>query len=185
LNTSSLTHTNRKARYVQQPDRHEKLDEIKLMIKEGNLNLIRAKSIQMIKERFVRQIKELFQTLGYSFGSHDVQTDDYCEWIIKIPARRGFDSILVRWIERQAEIDDLKGVQSAVEQHQTDEGWLVAAHRKSQSACEMADQDEKIFCFTFDELLDEHADFSRYFSWLEGFINERNIDADYVPLACR
>ncbi|MCP4296100.1 MAG: NACHT domain-containing protein, partial [Proteobacteria bacterium] len=45
--------------------------------------------------------------------------------------------------------------------------------------------DKTIFCFTFDELIEEHADFTRYFRWLEDFVKERGIDNDYVPLACR
>jgi len=34
-------------------------------------------------------------------------------------------------------------------------------------------------------LLDEQADFTRYFDWLKAFVKERNIDTDYVPLACK
>ena len=131
------------------------------------------------------QLKAWFKTLGYSFGSHEVRESDYCEWIIKIPARRGFDSILVHTIERQAEVKDLNLLKSKVKEHETDEGWLVAGHRKASSAKEMADKEDNIFCYTFDELLDENADFTKYFNWLDAFVNDHKIDKDYVPLACR
>jgi len=155
------------------------------LIKEGDLDKIRAKNLEIIRGSLAEQIKSWFKTLGYSFGSHDVQNDDYCEWIMKIPARRGFDSILVRCIERQAEVKDLKMLKSAVKQHDTDEGWLIAGHRKAPSAKEMADKEDIIFCYTFDELLDEHADFTRYFDWLETFVKDHGIETDYIPLACR
>ncbi|GAI20966.1 unnamed protein product, partial [marine sediment metagenome] len=37
---------------------------------------------------------------------------------------------------------------------------------------------------TFDELLDETADFSGYSEWLESEIKRLGIDTKYVPLAC-
>ena len=49
----------------------------------------------------------------------------------------------------------------------------------------MADKAADIFCYTFDELLDQHADFTRYFNWLESFVIEKKINTDYIPLACR
>ena len=165
--------------------REYKLDEILQVIKKSDLNMIRAKQIEMIQGGRPEQLKNWFRTLGYGFGGHDICTDEYCEWIIRIPARRGFDSILVRFIENQAEPEDIKRVEAAVKQHQTEEGWLIAAHRTSRSAKELAENNDKVFCYTFDELLDEQADFSRYFNWLESFVKERRIDADYVPLACK
>ncbi len=165
--------------------REHKLDEILQLIKDGNLNDIRAQNVKMIQGTLSEQLKAWFKTLGYSFGDYDVYADNYYEWIIKIPARRGYDSVIVRCIERQAEIEDLEALKLSVSKSNTDEGWLVASNRKSKGAKEMAANDNTIFCFTFDELIEEHADFARYFRWLENFVKERGIDKDYVPLACR
>ena len=41
-----------------------------------------------------------------------------------------------------------------------------------------------LYCYTFDELLDEKADFSGYFKWLEAEVKTRGIDKKYIPLAC-
>lgn len=90
-----------------------------------------------------------------------------------------------RCIEKQADVDDINEVKWAVSEHRTAEGWLIAAHRKSRSAAEMADIADDVFCFTLDELLDEQANFSRYFEWLEAFVKEHSIDANYVPLSCK
>ena len=163
----------------------QKLDKILELVQNADLDQIRAKNLERIQGSLAEQLKAWFETLGYSFGSHEVRDSDYCEWIIKIPARRGFDSILVQSIERQAEFKDLNLLKAKVKQHKTDEGWLIAGHRKAPSAQEMADKEENIFCFTFEELLDEHADFTRYFTWLDTFIKDRNINKDYIPLACK
>jgi formylglycine-generating enzyme required for sulfatase activity len=62
---------------------------------------------------------------------------------------------------------------------------LIAARRKATGACEMAEKEKNLFCYTFDELLDEHADFSRYFDWLKKQVEDREIDKMYIPLACK
>jgi len=162
----------------------QKIDEILRLIKEGDLKEIRAKNLEMIQGSLADQLKAWFKALGYSFEGHDLQTEEYKEWIIRIPARRGYDRILVQCVERQAEHDDMKRVQAAVAKQRTDEGWLICPHRKAKSAKKIADQDGKIFCFTLDELLGEQVDFTRYFNWLKAFVKERNIDTDYIPLAC-
>ncbi len=115
----------------------------------------------MIQGSLPGQLKAWFQTLGYTIAGHEEQTEKYFEWIVNIPARRGFDRILVRYKEHRAEIDDVEDLLSSVKQHEVVEGWLVAAHRVSRAAEEEAEKDKIVFCYTFDELLDEHADFSR------------------------
>lgn len=134
-----------------------------------------------------QQMTAWFDTLGYRFESHDVRTEIYFEWIIDIPTRRGYDRILVRGIDGEAEISDVVALRHVVDEQAADEGWLVAARRKSQAACEQADRKENrdLFCYTFDELLDERADFSGYLDWLEDEVKRRGIDWMYVPLACR
>ncbi len=161
--------------------REEKLDEILRIAKEGDINAIRAKTVEMIQGTLAENLKSWFKIQGYSIRSLDVQRGDYCEWIITNPDRR----VLVRCIEKQAEIEDLEGVESGVKQHKVDEGWLVADLRISLSARKMAEKDDSLFCYTFDELLDEQADFSKYFKWLESYAKERAIGEDYIPLACR
>jgi hypothetical protein len=133
-----------------------------------------------------QQVRVWFETLGYRFESHEIRALDYFEWIINVPARRGYDRILVRGIEGEAEMSDVVALRQAVDEQRTDEGWLVADRRKSQAACDEVEKKENrdLFCYTFDELLDEHADFSGYLDWLETEVERRGIDTMYVPLAC-
>ena len=134
-----------------------------------------------------QQMRGWFETLGFRFESHEVWQDDYFEWIINIPIRRGrYDRILVRGIDGEAGLRDVEDLKQAVETHRTDEGWLVTARRISRAARDEANKEENdgLGCYTLDELLDQDADFSGYLNWLESEIQKRGIAQKYVPLAC-
>ncbi|MBD2544924.1 WD40 domain-containing protein [Planktothricoides raciborskii] len=132
---------------------------------------------------FTRQLHDWFEAL-YDFEREDVWESDYFEWIIQVPARRRYDRILVRGIEGEANINDLKALEESVEKHQTDEGWLVAPSRVSQAVRDAVEGDRRLFCYTFDELIDEAVNFSGYLNWLETEVKRQKIDTLYVPLAC-
>jgi predicted NACHT family NTPase len=134
-----------------------------------------------------QQMKGWFETLGYRFESYETWQDDYFEWIIDIPVRRGrYDRILVRGIDGEAELRDIKALRQSVTTQRTDEGWLVTTRRISRAARDEVGQEENqnLGCYTFDELLDQEADFSGYLDWLDTEIRRRDIDQKYVPLAC-
>ena len=133
-----------------------------------------------------QQMRAWFETLGYRFESHEVRAEDYFEWIINVLVRRGYDRILVRGIEGEAAVSDIAALRQAVDVQRTDEGWLVSPRRVSQAARDEIEKKENrdLFCYTFDELLDECADFSGYLDWLEAEVKRRGIDTMYVPLAC-
>jgi len=134
-----------------------------------------------------QQMRGWFETLGYRFERYEVWEDSYFEWIINIPVRRNrYDRILVRGIEGEAGIRDVAALRQSVEEQRTDEGWLVTARRISRAAREEVDKEENhhLGCYTFDELLDQDADFSGYLDWLEAEVKRRDIEKKYVPLAC-
>ena len=133
-----------------------------------------------------RQMRAWFDTLGYGVEYHDVRTNDYFEWIVSVPARRGYDRVLVRGIAGEAEMSNVTSLRRSVDEQRTDEGWLVAVRRVSQAARDEVEKRENrdLFCYTFDELLDEDADLSGYFDWLEAEVERLGIDTMYVPLAC-
>ncbi|UBF28540.1 NACHT domain-containing protein [Kovacikia minuta CCNUW1] len=134
-----------------------------------------------------QQMKGWFETLGYRFESYEVWQDDYFEWIIDIPVRRGrYDRILVRGIDGEVGLSDIKALRQSVETQRADEGWLVTARRISRAARGEVEKEENhdLGCYTFDELLDQDADFGGYLDWLEAEIGRRGIDQKYVPLAC-
>jgi predicted NACHT family NTPase len=134
-----------------------------------------------------QQMKGWFETLGYRFEPYEVWQDDYFEWIIDIPVRRGrYDLILVHGIDGEAGLSDIKALRRSVETQRADEGWLVTARRISRAAREAVEKEENhdLGCYTFDELLDQDADFGGYLDWLESEIQRRGIEQRYVPLAC-
>jgi predicted NACHT family NTPase len=126
-----------------------------------------------------------FKTLNYEFESHEMNEKDCFEWIVRIQGRRGYDRILVRGVAGEGNLTHLSALRRAVASHDTDEGWLVSARRVSQAARDQANKRENrnLYCYTFDEKIDEDTDFSGYINWLEDEVKRRHIDEVYVPLA--
>jgi WD40 repeat protein len=134
-----------------------------------------------------QQIKGWFETLGYRFEKYEIWEATHFELIINIQVRRNrYDRILVRGIEGEVGVKDIAALRQSVETQKTDEGWLVTARRISKAARDEVEKEEnrRLDCYTFDELLDQDADFSGYLNWLEAEIKCRNIETKYVPLAC-
>ncbi|MEP0834901.1 hypothetical protein NDI48_27445 [Microcoleus sp. AS-A8] len=101
-----------------------------------------------------QQMRGWFETLGYKFDSYNVEGDNYFEWIINIPARRGYDRILVRGVEGEGKLGDVVALQRTVNEQKTIEGWLVASRRISPAARDEVKKEENqdIFCYTFSML---------------------------------
>ncbi|WP_228049898.1 NACHT domain-containing protein [Tychonema sp. LEGE 06208] len=134
-----------------------------------------------------QQVRGWFETLSYKFETYQISEDNYFEWIINVPVRRNrYDRILVRGIAGEAGLRDISALRDSVEKQRTDEGWLVTARRISRAARDEVEKPENhnLACYTFDELLDQDADFTAYLDWLETEITSREINTKYVPLAC-
>ena len=137
-----------------------------------------------------RELGDWFEVLEYDRDpDYEVWDTDYFEWIINFPlSRRKVSRTLVRGVAGEVGMDDLQGFQKQIEATGANEGWLVSHRRVSKAARTAVSQEDiygDISCYTFDELIDEDADFSKYLEWLEASIRERKVDADYIPLACR
>ena len=136
---------------------------------------------------FSQQMKGWFETLGYRFEKYDIWEDNYFEWVIHVPVRRNrYDRVLVRGIAGEAGLSDVMSLSQSVDEQKTDEGWLVAARRVSRAARDEVDKEENrhLECYSFDELIDQDADFEDYLNWLEEEVKRRGIDEKYVSLAC-
>jgi len=60
----------------------------------------------------------------------------------------------------EAELSDVITLRQAVNDREVDEGWLVSARRISQAARDEVEKKENceiLSCYTFDDLLDQHA----------------------------
>ncbi len=84
----------------------------------------------------------------------------------------------MRGIEGEAGLRDVAALRQSVEEQRTDEGWLVTARRISRAARDEVEKEENrnLGCYTFDELLDQDADFSGYLNWLEAEVKRRDIE---------
>jgi len=136
-----------------------------------------------------QQLQDWFEVLGYGFEkSHEVWSTSYFEILITIPVRRKrYDRIVVRGIAGEADLADVQALAQIVDKQNADEGWLVSNRRVSPAARRAVSDNadyETLSCYTFDELLDEDADFSNYIDWLEREIKAKDIENRYVPLAC-
>lgn len=154
---------------------------------EGGNYLPSSTSASPILIALAQQIRGWFETLGYRFEKYETWGDNYFESIINVPTRRNrYDRILIRGVAGEVGLKDVTYLRSSVEQQQTDEGWLVTNRRIARAARDEVEKEENrhLGCYTFDELIDQDADFRDYLDWLEAEITRRQIETKYVPLAC-
>ncbi len=134
-----------------------------------------------------QQMKALFEALDYTFEEHEEWKDNYFEWAIKVP--RGFiiSSILVRGVEGEVGINDIRIFRQSISQQNKTEGWLITTKRISNAAHQEIGKysSPEILCLTFDALLDKVINFDKYINWLETEVKRLKIDRIYVPLACK
>jgi predicted NACHT family NTPase len=137
-----------------------------------------------------RQLQDWFEALRYEIEENSrLETEDYFEWIIRIPVRSRFDRVLIHGIAGEPTMQDLARVERIVREKNLDEGCAVTDYRVGKSvAAYLAEEEQKgnhkILCLTVDELIDRDADFSPYIKWLESKIIGLGIDRDYLELNC-
>ncbi|MDY7016522.1 MAG: hypothetical protein SVX43_23580, partial [Cyanobacteriota bacterium] len=103
------------------------------------------------ESELARQMRGWFEALRYDFESYETWGEDYFEWIINIPARRGFDRILIRGVEGEAGMREFLALRQSVKAQKTDEGWLVAHRRISRAVRDELEKRENrdLFGYTF------------------------------------
>jgi WD40 repeat protein len=192
--------------YAQQPIKHDNFVAICKAVGIKTWQRVAATVLSAEKPQVVAQIppttlEELDRDLRAWFGalhyaiediekSDLVQTDEYFEWIVRIPSRRNrVDRVLIHGITGEAGIQDLARVETVVRERKLDEGYLVTDYRVSRSVSAYLAEEEKkgnnrILCLTVDELIDQYVDFSPYIEWLEGEIQQLGIEKDYIQLDC-
>ncbi|AJG97589.1 hypothetical protein LF65_00968 [Clostridium beijerinckii] len=136
--------------------------------------------------KFKINLQEWFKALGYEFGHINIEDDDRVIFVVKIPERRKIIDVLVYAITTEIKVEHIDYVNSLIKNYDCQEGWIITDYTVSNAAkdfCETEEQSD-IFCYNFDELIEETIDFSKYFNWIEAQINDKNIDEHYVQLAC-
>jgi WD40 repeat protein len=137
-------------------------------------------------ENFAEQMRRWFGALRYEIEQELEQTEDYFQWMIRIPVRSRFDRILLRGMTREIEFLDLHQMTGVINAHQPDETWLVTDFRVNPAVAEKAKQQGyPLLCMTFDELIDQDVDFSPYIQWLVEQVEGQEIDERYIQLGCK
>jgi predicted NACHT family NTPase len=147
-----------------------------------------AISVSTELDIFSQQIFDWFQALRFEIEGDPKCDRNYVEVVIRVPVRSGFDRVLVQIVTHEAVLTDLDGFRQAVgEPHrQVDGGWLITKSWVSQAVKDALKEsgDRRLTCLTFDELIDQDANFTPYLDWLEREISKREIDLYYVDLGC-
>jgi WD40 repeat protein len=164
-------------------------------IESSSLSLKRGSNLKQVDqpvfmelEEFAQQIFEWFEVLGFKFEGRPRRLDNYAEWIIEVPQRRAkFDRVLIRTIIHEAGLADLDSLRRLVKELGVKEGWLVTNLWVSQGVKQALkrSENEKLTCQTFDELIDQDANFTPYIEWLEQEIGKKELDLYYVDLGCQ
>jgi WD40 repeat protein len=140
--------------------------------------------------KIAKHIHDWLKAVEYQFKeSYEVLELDYCEWIIKIQdsvRRARVNHILIRGIASEAKIADLQALKTSLKEQGANGGWLIVNRRISPAVKAELEKEENqhLSCMTFDELIDQDADFEPYLKWLEAEVIKRGIDRKYVSLAC-
>jgi hypothetical protein len=138
-------------------------------------------------ERLMRDVSDWFVAVGYEIRRTWETRDDTVALLVDVPQRRPgrFDRTVMLCVEGELAPHHLVVLDELVESEKAGEGWGLARTRVSKAARQRAaDSDDRLFCYTFDELVELEADFEPYIAWVEDEVRRRGIDTRYVPLSC-
>lgn len=135
--------------------------------------------------RLERDVREWFDAVEYQIERELPGYDDCFVWLVRVPARRGYDLTVVYGADGELTVPQIEQLRGLVGEHRAREGWAIVPSRISPAARKADEDHEEIYCYTFDELLDDQADFGPYLDWLNREVESRGITSRYVTLSCR
>ncbi len=134
---------------------------------------------------FAQQVFGWFQALGFDRESDPRRDGNYVKWVIKVVMRSRVDRVLIKAIIHEVGLGDLDGLRRSVADLRVDEGWLVTSLWVSPAVKQVLNKSEEgLTCLTFDELIDQDANFAPYVAWLEAEVRRRELEKYYVLLGC-
>ncbi|WP_128434298.1 NACHT domain-containing protein [Streptomyces cyaneus] len=139
-------------------------------------------------ERLMEDARDWFLAVGYRIERTWETADDSVALLVHVPQRRPgrFDVTVMLCVEGELQRHHLEFLDRLVRDEAAAEGWGLARTRVSEAARRFAKAgDDRLFCYTFDELIELEADFEPYIAWVEEEVRRRGVDVRYVPLSCR
>ncbi|MFE4243187.1 hypothetical protein [Peribacillus butanolivorans] len=136
--------------------------------------------------KFKNDLKEWFKALEYSFDKLEIEYNDYFYFIIKITERRRTINVLIYGLVSEVQVIHVNEMEELIQYYGCEEGWIVTNSKVSKAAKTKteSEKDINVYCYNFDELIEETIDLSSYFNWVENEIYNKEIDKRYIPLAC-
>ena len=138
--------------------------------------------------RLASDVSDWFVAVGYEIRRNWKTDDGSVALLVDVPQRRPgrFDRMVMLCVEGELAPYHMRSLDTLVSAEQAHEGWGLAHMRISQAARQSAAaSDDRLFCYTFDELIELEADFEPYVTWVVDEVRRRRIDTRYVPLSCR
>ena len=160
------------------------LDSLRRMEDAASDSQVEHKPSPLYQSPLPTRLNAWFEALGYRFEQADF-SGPVSRWLLNIPARRGFDRIVVHAVEGEASSKELTSLVEHVRKTAADEGWIVADVRISNVVRTAVKEASNVYCYTFDELIDEDTALDEYIEWLESEVNRLGINNKFVPLGCR
>ncbi|MFD5559443.1 NACHT domain-containing protein [Kitasatospora griseola] len=136
-------------------------------------------------QRLARDAEEWFRAVKYEVLKQWPVGEDAVALRVDIPNRRGRDPIVMLCVAGELGPHHLNTLAELADSAKAKEGWGIARLRVSAAARAVAAASgNRLFCYSFDELIDEEADFEPYLAWVEEEVRRRGIDTRYVPQSC-
>jgi hypothetical protein len=136
-------------------------------------------------QRLERDVRDWFDAIEYRIDRELAGYTDCFVWLVRVPARRGYDLTVVYGQDGELGVPQIEHLRELVAETRAKEGWAIVPSRISPAARKADEDYEEIYCYTFDELLDDRADFEPYLQWLEQEVTSRAIADRYVTLSCK
>lgn len=133
-------------------------------------------------DNFYNLLREWLGIIEYSFGPIELNLENDKIFEIEIPRRRNsIERVLV--ISSIDHIDFNKASIAAELKDGYDcvEVWIVTSRTISDSARHFG---EDVYCYTFDELIEESFSLDSYLNWLDEYVNEKKIVKNFIQLNC-
>ncbi|WP_189938969.1 NACHT domain-containing protein [Streptomyces sulfonofaciens] len=138
--------------------------------------------------RLTGDVRDWFAVVGYEIRRTWREPDGSMALLVDVPQRKPgrFDRTVVLCVDGELAPHHMRLLDRLTEREQAAEGWGLARLRVSAAARRRADDSgDRLFCYSFDELIDMEADFEPYVTWIEEEVRRLGIDTRYIPLSCR
>lgn len=160
-------------------DAHLAKELAAVVIQHSNQRHVLSRS----EQSWTSPLRGWLESLGYTLEPWAVEDSSGFAWIVIMRERRRTLRAMIRGINGEIELADLRDARDRAKAQSVDELWLISPRRVSQAVHD-AVESENEFAGTVDEFIELDANFERYYEWLDAELAKKGIDKHWVPLGC-